>query len=160
MSWTKRQFVEAAFEEIGISGYNFDVSPEMQQVALKRLDAMMASWNARGVRTSYPIPSNPTTSDLDENSTVPDSANEAIFKNLAIRIAPVFGRQISPDLKQAAQYAFNAMMSKLAEIPEMQFNQTIPAGQGNKWRRNYSPMLLRAEDQLNSEESGYFDLKP
>ena len=59
MSWTKRQFVLSAFEEIGIGSYNFDLSPEMLDMGRKRLDAMMATWNAKGIRLAYPIPSNP-----------------------------------------------------------------------------------------------------
>ena len=157
MSWTKGQFVTAAFEEIGISSYNYDLQPEMLELALKRLDAMIGTWNARGIRLAYPIQANPDNADLSETTNVPDSANEAIYLNLAIRIAPVFGKVVSQDLKQAAFQAYSAMQTKTPVIPEMQFNQTIPAGAGNKWRRNYSPMLRKPENRIASSSGDFVD---
>jgi len=154
MSWTKRQFIEAAFDEIGIGSYQFDLAPEMLQLALKRLDSMMASWNAKGIRLAYPIASDPSTSTISDDTSVPDSANEAIYTNLAVRLAPVFGKQIHPDTKQAAFTSYNAMIAKNTSIPTRQFEQTIPAGQGNKFRRNYSPLLIRPEDRLDTDDSG------
>lgn len=159
MSWTKRQFIEAALEEIGIGSYNFDLSPEMLQVGLKRLDAMMGAWNAKGVRIGYPIASDPTTSTIDDDSAVPDSAYEAIYLNLALRLAPVFGKQLPPDLKQNAFSSYNVMLAKNIDIPERQVNQTVPAGAGNKWRRFYSPYLTRPTDNPsdNDGEIGTFN---
>mgnify|MGYP003525752305 CR=1 FL=1 len=55
MGWTKRQFVTQAFEEIGLAAYVFDLTPEQLQSALRRLDSMMASWNAKGIRLGYQI---------------------------------------------------------------------------------------------------------
>ena len=87
MGWTKRQFVEQAFEEIGLATYTFDLSPEQMQSALRRLDAMVATWNGAGIRIGYPLPSSPQDSDLDTETNVPDMSNEAIYTNLAIKIA-------------------------------------------------------------------------
>lgn len=154
MSWTKRQFIEAAFDEIGISSYQFDLSPEMLQLALKRLDSMMASWNAKGIRLAYPLASDPSSSTISDDTTVPDSANETIYLNLAVRLAPVFGKQVHPDTKQAAFQAYSAMINKNTSIPTRQFEQTVPAGQGNKFRRNYSPQLIRPDDRLDTDDSG------
>lgn len=152
MSWTKRQIVEAAFEEIGIGGYNFDIQPEMFEIGLKRLDALMATWNAKGIRLGYPIQSTPDFADLDEDSMIPDSANEAAFLNLTLRICPVFGKQISPELKQSAFIAYQAMLTKSMIMPQRQINQSVPAGQGNKWRRFYSPYLTKPEDAVSDND--------
>ena len=56
MGWTKRQFIEQAFEEIGLAAYVFDLTPEQLQSALRRLDAMMAGWNTNGIRIGWPMP--------------------------------------------------------------------------------------------------------
>lgn len=56
MGWTKRQFVTQAFEEIGLASYVFDLTPEQLDSALRRLDTMIASWNALGIRLGYPLP--------------------------------------------------------------------------------------------------------
>ena len=99
MGWTKRQFIEQAFDEIGLASYAFDLTPEQMQSALRRLDTMIAAWNALGIRLGYPLPSSPQDSDLDEQTNVPDRSNEAIYTNLAIKLAPSYGKQVMPDTK-------------------------------------------------------------
>ena len=84
MGYTKQQFVSAALEEIGLASYVFDLQPEQLQSALRRLDAMMADWNGKGIRLGYPLPSSPQDSDLDEETLVPDSAYETIICSLGI----------------------------------------------------------------------------
>lgn len=151
MSWTKRQFVEEAFEELGFASYIYDLAPEQLQAALRRLDAMMASWNANGIRLGYPLSSSPEDSELDTETNVPDSANEAIYLALAVRLAPTVGKQVSPETKQSAKAAYNNMLTQLIELPEMQF-QRLPSGAGNKsWRFNNDPFL---EPPTSSIETG------
>ena len=89
MGYTKRQFVTAALEEIGLASYVFDLQPEQLQSALRRLDALMAEWNGKGIRLGYPLPSSPQDSDLDEESNVPDSANEAVIPSPTLAKAPI-----------------------------------------------------------------------
>ena len=66
MGYSKRQFVAAAFEEIGLASYVFDLQTEQLQSAMRRIDAMMADWNGKGIRLGYPLPGSPQDSDLDE----------------------------------------------------------------------------------------------
>lgn len=132
MGYTKRQFVTAAFEEMGIASYAFDLSPEMLQSALRRLDSMMGEWNGMGIRLGYPLPSSPQDSDLDEETSVPDSANEAVILQLAIRLSPSRGKTINPATLVAAKGAFNVLLSRAAVPPQMQFPNTLPTGAGNK----------------------------
>ena len=109
MSFTKRQFVEAAFEEIGLAAYVFDLSPQQMESAVRRLDTMIAEWNAKGIRLAYPLPSSPQDSDIDAETTVPDSANEAIICNLGIRLAPSYGKQVMPETKVTAKMASHTL---------------------------------------------------
>ncbi len=95
MGYTKRQYIEAALTEIGLADYVFNSTPQDLQTALRRLDGMMAEWNERGIRLGYPLPLSPQQSDLDSQTAVPDRANEAIVTNLACRIAPSYGKQVS-----------------------------------------------------------------
>ena len=118
MSYTKRQFVEAAFEEIGLAAYTFDLSPQQIEAAMRRLDTMMAEWNAKGIRLSYPLPGSPQDSDLDAETTVPDSANEAIITNLGIRIAPSYGKPVIAETKVAAHMEYNTLPSRQTTPPE------------------------------------------
>jgi|SRR6187551_1582762 len=135
MSWTKRELVLQAFEEIGYASYVYDLQPEQLQAALRRLDGMMAEWNAIGIRIGYPLPSSPSSSDLDDTTAVPDAANSAIYTNLAMRIAPSVGKQVQQETKQAADTGYKALVNKLSHPIEMQLSGTLPNGAGNKSRR-------------------------
>jgi len=158
VGYSKRQFVTAAFDEIGLASYVFDLQPEQLQSALNRLDAMMAEWNAKGIRLGYPIPGSPQFSDLDEPSEVPDSANEAIYTNLAIKIAPSYGKQVMPDTKVTAKESYNTLLSRATMPNEMQLPGTMPSGAGNKPWRNYdNPFLQRPVDPVLAGQDGPFE---
>ena len=140
MSYTKRQLITQAFEEIGY-GYPYDVHPDQLQSAMRRLDAMMATWNGKGIRVGYPIPSSPESGSLDDETNVPDYINEAIYLNLAIRIAPGYGKMASLELKQSAREAFNVVLSKNTMPKERQLKD-LPAGAGNKPRKGSGSVFI------------------
>jgi hypothetical protein len=104
---------------------------------------MMAAWNALGIRLGYPLPSSPDDSDLDEETNVPDSANEAIYSNLAIKLAPSYGKQVMPDTKMTAKESYNTLLSRAAMPMEQQMPSTMPSGAGNKPWRVYDDPFVR-----------------
>lgn len=132
MSYTKQQFVEAAFEEIGMAAYVFDLQPEQLTAGLRRLDALMAEWNARGVRLGYPLPTSPDDSNLSDESNVPDSANSAIIMHLAMRLAPLFGKQAMPATAVAAMNAYHALLNTLVRPQPQVMPADMPMGAGSK----------------------------
>ena len=155
MGYSKRQFVAAAFEEIGLASYAFDLQPQQFESALRRLDAMMASWNALGIRLGYPLPSSPQFSDIDAESEVPDSANEAIITNLAVKIAPGYGKQVMPDTKATAKETYNTLLSRAAAPLEQQLPGTMPSGAGNKpWRVYDNPFIRPPVDPVLAGQDG------
>jgi len=155
MGYSKRQFVAAAFEEIGLASYAFDLQPQQFESALRRLDAMMASWNALGIRLGYPLPSSPQFSDIDAESEVPDSANEAIITNLAVRLAPGYGKEVRPETKATAKETYNTLLSRAAAPLEQQLPGTMPSGAGNKpWRVYDDPFLRPPVDPVLAGQDG------
>lgn len=160
MSWTKRQFIEAAFEEIGYAAYTYDLQPQQLETALNRLDAMVATWNTIGIRLGYPLPSEPGAAGLDEVTDVPDSANEAIYSNLAIRIAPTVGKAVSAETKRTANTSYKALLTLHTRPPEKQLPAGVPLGAGNKpWRnggqREFTP---EPEEQITTGGDGALEL--
>jgi hypothetical protein len=142
MGYTKQQFISAAFEEIGLASYVFDLQPEQQESALRRLDAMMADWNAKGIRLGYPLPSSPQDSTLSEETLVPDSAYEAIICSLAIRLAPSFGKTVMIETKTTAKQGYDILLQRATFPLEKQLPATTPAGAGNKpWRVYDNPFV-------------------
>lgn len=131
MSYTKRQVVEAAMAELGLASYSFDLMPEQIEIALRRLDSMMAEWNARGIRLAYSVPDTPDTSDIDADSGIPDSAWEAAITNLALKLAPSYGKTVNPETKISARHALNTLYARATMPNEMKL-PAMPSGAGNK----------------------------
>jgi hypothetical protein len=118
---------------------------------------MMAEWNAMGIRLGYAMPSSPQDSDLDTETNVPDSAWEAIITNLAIRIAPGYGKAVSPDTKVSAKGAYNVLLQRATYPLEQQLPQTMPTGQGNKPWRWDNPFVPRPADPIDAGPDGPLD---
>ena len=141
MSYTIRQFVESALEELGLAAYNFDASPDQFSSAAKRLNSMLAEWNAKSIRLGATLYGNPNDIDLDADSNVPDNANEAIITNLALRVAPMYGKSPMPGTALNAKRAYDAMLLAFSQPVEMQLGE-MPSGAGNKpwrWDDPYTP---------------------
>jgi hypothetical protein len=143
MPWTKRQIINEAFSELGLSDYEFDLEPEQLQGALRKLDSMIAVWNNLGVGINYTLPYNQSTSDIDQDSMIPDYANQAVYTNLAISIAPSFGKTPSTETKKSAKQSYEYLLRRFASPSEMQYISTLPAGAGHKNHRYYDDVFIR-----------------
>lgn len=130
MSYTKGELADAALEEIGIAEYNFDISPEQRQSVIRRLDMMMAEWDARDIHLSFPI-SKSTTPDPGEEANIPDWAGKAVVTNLAIEIAPSYGKVVPMETKVSAKHAYITLCGIFADPREMQL-PSMPKGAGYK----------------------------
>lgn len=155
MSYSKRQYVLAAFEELGLASYVFDLQPNDLESALRRLDSMMAEWNNRGLRLSYPIPGSPEFSDIDAVTNVPDLANDAIITNLALKIAPSFGKAVSNETKISAKMSMNSMYIKFAQPIEQQLAPIVPLGAGSKsWSTITDPFVVLGQPSVDVGTDG------
>jgi len=161
MSRTKQQFVEAAFDELGLGGTDYDLDTTLLTKALIKLERMMSVWSSgKNINVRYPLASSPENASLSTSTEVPNPANKAIDLNLALEIAPSIGAPVSPELKQNAKDALEDLQSWAItdEIPTMQLPGTIPAGAGNKpWRGindnflnepNQDPVYIDSEGDL------------
>jgi hypothetical protein len=158
MGYTRRDFVNGALEEIGLASYVYDATAEQLTGAMRRLDAMMAEWNAKGIRIGYPIPSGPNTGSIDDETSCPDSAWEAVTCNLALRIAPSYGKQVMAATMTNAKRAYNTLLNLHATPIEAQLPQ-MPAGAGNKpWMWNADPFTTRPEDRLAAGNDSLLEL--
>lgn len=152
MGYTRRDFVNGALEELGLASYAYDATPEELTGAMRRLNAMMAEWNARGIRIGYPIPSGPDSGALDDATDCPDSAWEAVTLGLAIRISPSYGKTLLIDTRGNFARAYQALLNIHAQPAEMQLKR-MPLGGGNKpyrWGNNYT---AEPSDQLSTGTS-------
>lgn len=160
MSWTKRQLAADALGAIGIADYEFDVTPEEQLMTVRRLDVMMATWEARGVRVGYLFPATADGSDPDDDSGLPDSAVETVFLNLAIRVAPSFGKTVSAELKTSARDGWDLLLVAAAQPIQQQLPSTLSRGAGNKpWRAQNQPFFPQPDtDPMQVGPGGDLDI--
>lgn len=116
---------------------------------------MMAMWVARGIRIGYNGADTPSDSSLDDQSGLPSKAIEAAILNLAIAVAPSFGKAVSMETKQAASTALNALMMAIAAPRRITYPPTLPKGAGSKssYRRFFEP----AEENLELENDNTLD---
>lgn len=161
MSWPKRTLVNMAFNDLALAGYVFDLTPDETQTAVLTMDSMVASWEAFGVRIGYNMTTDPEATDLDQPSGIPDWANMAVYKNLAIVMAASFGKAVPPSLAVAAKAAYDGMMGLVAaNPPQMQFRGNLPLGAG--WKRNNymgGPFVRPPVDLLTTGPDGLLDLE-
>lgn len=150
MGYTRLDVIEAALAEIGYANYAYDMQAEQLEAVKRRLDAMLAAWNAMGVRLGYPIPTSPATSELSDETGLPDSAWDAAITNLAVRIAPMFGKQVMTETKRTAKMTLNTLFA-LSTVPgEKQYPGTLPMGAGNKGWRSYQAFFPEPEAPLTT----------
>jgi hypothetical protein len=133
MSWTKREIVEKAFEEIGMAAYVFDLQPEQVESGRRSLDAMVAVWSSKRIQIGYPLPTEADSSDLDQDTYAPDYAIEAMYLNLAKRLASNFGKVLAPEKVVLAKESYeNLLRMAVSNPPQMKYACSLPAGAGNK----------------------------
>ena len=128
--WTKQQLITSAREELGM-GSAFDASPEELQSDMRRMDAMIAAWEVKGVRFGYTM-ATAGGGNLADDSGIPDGAAEAVYLGLALRIAPGYGKAITTETRSAARNAYDALLLDAAFPQAQQLRGGMPAGAGNK----------------------------
>lgn len=129
---SKRFILDQAFDEIGLAGYIFNLSGSDLMSAIYKLDAMVASWEGLSTEIGWVFSANPLDADPDQQLTIPDAALQPLITNLAVRIAPSYGKQASIGTKSAAVMGLSALRTHLGQIPEKIYPDNLPIGTGNR----------------------------
>lgn len=145
---TKREIVASALGEIGLASYIFDATPEQLADAVKRLNGLFAGWDGIGIRVGYNFGT-----DIEAESGIPDTAEECAYTNLALRIAPTYGKMVSPETKIAAKNGFNVLYAARRPLPQAPMPSRLPLGAGNR-RGVLSPQYFPATDEVEGLNDG------
>lgn len=129
---SKQDIIQLAYEECGQAGYEFELTPEEYQSALRRMDAMLSEWIGLGVDLGYNFPNNGTHGSPEEESGIPDAALNAVATQLARRIAPSIGKTLSSEANGAMAMAWTLLRSNYTVIPTRQLGRQTPRGGGNR----------------------------
>lgn len=127
----KRQIADDAFAEIGIASYAFDVTAGEIVIAMRRLDGLAAQWYPQGIAAGYSFPAAGEFSDPDQDAGIPDSAYTMYYTNLALRLAPTYGKTISAQTLLMAKSSIEDYRLGVTSIPERCFPSTMPVGKGS-----------------------------
>jgi len=131
---TRAVILRRAFSRIGVADYEFDVTPDERADARTTLDAMLAEWDGNGVPLGY-VPSDDEDNDGVEMTT-PLWADAAIWNNLAMRLAPEFGKMPAGDLRRDAKRGYDLCVSKVTVVPtERRASKRIYGGGDRFYRR-------------------------
>lgn len=148
MAWTKRQLVAEAYAELALAGFYFDLTADELEAGLRRMDSMLGTWTAQGIAIGYTAAASQDASALDQDSGIPQYANEAVYTALAVRIAAGKGKRPADTLRTTAKAAYDALLSTLARdaMQEQQFREGTPAGAGSRLRGISTRPFLTAPD--------------
>jgi hypothetical protein len=150
--WTKKQIIAKAFAELALAGFVYDLGPEQMEDALQSLDAMMAEWTTFGVNLGYLLPATPDDSSIDAESGIPDTANRAVYLNLAVALAAGKGKALSVDTRAAAARGYHQQLAAAARAVARAapMPNTMPRGAGNKPWRGLGPFFHGVPDTLDT----------
>ena len=132
---TRATILRRAFGRIGMTDYEFNVTPEDRADARTTLDAMMAEWSGVGIDLGY-TPSTGIDNDTTEMTT-PDYADAALWNNLAVRLAPDYGKLALPDLRRDAKRGYDLCAAKTLIVPADERPTRRIIGAGDRYYRRY-----------------------
>lgn len=129
----KRDLIADAFAEIALAGYTFDLTADEMQTGLRRLDDMMAMLSTSWVDIGYDISGE---SDLDDEAGIGAEWREPVVTNLAMRLAPAFGKVITNETRVTARAGWQRLIA-LGTRPASQADAALTAMRGAGNRRRF-----------------------
>lgn len=131
---TKLDLVNDTYSQLRISGLTVDPNPSELQLALYRMEQMMAElYEQRGLNIGYNFQESPA---LGQESGVSMGNFLMVTTNLALRLVPDFGKQVPGQLmSQAAASLSGAIgVSAARNLRQIQPPFRMPLGNGNTFR--------------------------
>ncbi len=137
----KIDIINDAYSQMRISGLTVQPTPEDVEIALMRLENMMAELEGRNIGVGYTFEQQP---DPDTLTNVAREFWHMMATNLAMRLIPDFNKAVpQPLISQAGQSLSNASGRVAASlVREVNYPSRQPIGSGNRraytrWRRYY-----------------------
>lgn len=147
---TKGDIVRQAFQHLRISGLTNKATPEDTQLALQTLESMLLAWTNKGLNLSWNKSDNFVDPDPQEDSGISDADYEAIYVNLAVKLAVPFGKPPT-QLDSFARELYAGLFS--TELHTQQNNAYMPLGSGNR-RGTCAPVFQQPNEPIDVENDG------
>jgi len=127
MSDTVATLITDSLLDIMVQGSDADMDPAETAAAIRYMNRYMTKLAAGGVDLGYTI-----VKAVGDPITIPDGALDGLRAALAIRLAPMFGAVIPPELYDARRDGEKVMYSLGVQLQEMRYPSTLPVGSGNE----------------------------
>ena len=133
--------INDAYSQMRISGLTVNPTPEDLEIALMRLENMMAEFQSRNICADYNFENSP---DPNSPTNVERWAWHGISTNLAIRLIPDFNKAVPQILITQANQSLSNMSGQSALVREINYPNRQPRGRGNttrynRWAKFYHP---------------------
>jgi hypothetical protein len=157
MADTAATLIKDSLGEISVSAAEYEPTGEMLSSGIRFLNRMMTSWASNGLSLGYTVVTGPS-----DSITVPDGALDGIMTNLALRLAPRYDAQVTPELALAAKDGKAAIRKIAVTVTATSHPCTLPIGSGNEDHIG-GPLLDKfyacPEDTVLTEEGGNVQLE-
>ena len=124
-----------AYQQLRISGLTITPSPEQLEVALDRMEGMVAEWFERNICCGYNFEDQP---DPNSASGVERAYKQAIATNLAVRLIPDFNKEVPQTLMMQAVQSLSNLSGRSAFniVNKVAYPSRMATGSGNTLRYN------------------------
>lgn len=131
---TKGDLVADCFSMLLRTGVTIQSSTDDNELALNRLEDIMAELESRNMITGYNFEDNPQP---DSPSGLENWMNQAVSLFLAKRVWPDFApEEVNPALAVNATTAMSNLCARLAQVKAVDYAGRMPLGSGNQpWQQ-------------------------
>lgn len=138
--WTKGEIIKEAFAELGLGAYAYSLQPEDMQTALRRMNLMLAEWDADGINVGYTVVDEPNDDTFTDDSGIGTEFIRGVICSLAVEIAPNYGKTVSRNTASNARRGKAKALRVSAPTPPRKIDYTaVPLGAGNRGQRFIAP---------------------
>ena len=123
---TVTEVVSGALRLLEVRTAESAITPEEAQDGLTALNDMMNEWNVDGIDIGYE-----TLDEVEDELFVTLGSLGAIKSNLAIYIAPEYGRIVTPALIERAKRSKRSLRASIP-LNRSQYPDSLPIGSGNE----------------------------
>ena len=148
----KVEIISDAYSQMRISGLTVQPTPEDLELALMRLENMVAEWETRNISTGYNFEENP-----DPNSFINVIRGywQCLATNLAARLIPDFNKPVPPELHAQARQSLSNLSGRSAfnRVSGVPYPSRMARGSGNTLRYNRWNRFYRNQAQAPNSAS-------
>lgn len=120
------KIVERALGAIQVRASEQPITASEMSTGIAYLNDLMASWASVSRAFGFTEVVN-----ADDETAIPDWANRAVISNLAMEMAPEYGKQVTPALVRMASDSLRLLKNRLAGELEVFYPNTLPVGSAN-----------------------------